>query len=111
MSCPLFGCELVVLSLPLHLRRNRRALAFARTCHGASKVLQSGICRDRASTEAVRVAADIFSSTIREYSTGEHLPRPIIRLRRQIVSHEAKVSSVNITGIEVGFRRRFFIAR
>jgi hypothetical protein len=59
----------------------------------------------------VRVAADIFSSTIREYSAGEHLPRPIIRLRRQIVSHEANVSSVNITGTEVDFRRRLFIAK
>jgi hypothetical protein len=39
------------------------------------------------------------------------LPRLIIRLRRQIVSHEANVSSVNITGTEVDFRRRLFIAR
>jgi hypothetical protein len=51
----------------------------------------------------VRVAADIFSSTIREYSAGEHLPRAIIRLRRTIVSQEANASSVIIAGIELGF--------
>jgi hypothetical protein len=80
-------------------------------CQGASKAVQSGVCLDRASPEAVHVAADIFSRTIREYSAGEHLPRPIIRLRRQMVSQEANVSSVNITGIAVGLRRRLFIAR
>lgn len=44
------------------------------------------------------MAADIFSSTISEYSAGEHLPRLISTLLHQMVFHDAKVSSVNITG-------------
>ena len=96
--------------LVYHFRRSRRAFAFARPCQGASNVVQFEICGDRARTDAVPLAADIFSSTIREYSAGEHLPRAIIRLRRAIVSQEANASSVTIAGIELGFRRRrFFI--
>jgi hypothetical protein len=60
-----------------------------RPCQGASKGVQSGTCLDRARTDAVRVAADSFSSTIREYSAGEHWPRAIIRLRRAVVSQNA----------------------
>ena len=48
--------------------------------------------------------------TIREHRPAS-ISRPIIRLRRQMVSQEANVSSHNITGIAVGFRRRLFIAR
>jgi hypothetical protein len=62
-------------------RRNRRALPLARTCQGASKAVNVGACRDRASTDAERVAATIFSNTIREYSAGEQLPCAIMRLR------------------------------
>jgi hypothetical protein len=49
--------------------------------------------------------AAIFSSTMREYSAGEHLPHAIIRLRRPTVSNEAKAISIIITGIEAGLRR------
>jgi hypothetical protein len=62
-------------------RRNRRALALARTCQGASRAVHVGACPERANTDADRVAADIFSRTIREYSAGGHLPRAIMRLR------------------------------
>ena len=51
----------------------------------------------------MRLAADIFSSTIREYSAGEHLPRAIIRLRRAIVSQEANASSVTIRASSLVF--------
>jgi hypothetical protein len=63
------------------IRRNRRTLALARTCQGASKAVHVGACPERVSTDADRVAADIFSITIREYSAGEHLPHAIMRLR------------------------------
>jgi hypothetical protein len=98
---------------PLYrFRRNRRAFAFARPCQGDRRAVQSGRFLDRTSVDAEPVVADIFSSTIREYSAGEHLPRAIIRLRCAIVSHEAKASSDIITGSELGFRRRRrFIAR
>jgi len=46
---------------------------------------------------------------MREYSAGEQLPRLISRLLHQMVFHDAKVSSVNITGTEVDVRRRLFI--
>jgi hypothetical protein len=62
-------------------RRRRRAFDLARTCQGASRAVQLGACRERAKTDAERVAADIFSNTIREYSAGEQLPRAIMRLR------------------------------
>jgi hypothetical protein len=88
-----------------YFRRNRRAFALARPCQGASKAVQSGTCLDRARTDAVRVAADSFSSTIREYSAGERSPRAIIRLRRAIVSQDANASCVIIAGIKLGFRR------
>ena len=83
--------------------RNRRAFALARLCQGASKGVQSGTCLDRARTDAVRVAADSFSSTIREYSAGEHSPRAIMRLRRAIVSQDAHASCVIIAGIKLVF--------
>jgi hypothetical protein len=40
--------------------------------------VQLSACFDRESTDAERVAAAILSSTIREYSAGEHFPRAII---------------------------------
>jgi hypothetical protein len=52
--------------------------------------------------------AAIFSSTIREYSAGEHLPRAIICPRRPIVSQEANANS-NIIGNETDFLRRCFL--
>ena len=82
----------------------------ARRCHGATIALQSGVRSNRANADAERVAADIFSSTIREYSAGEHLPRAIICPRRPIVSQDANAISIIIKGTEVGFLRiRFFI--
>ena len=62
------------------------------------------------SMDAERVVAAVFSSTIREYSAGEHLPRAIICPRRPIVSQDANAISIIIKGTEVGFLRiRFFI--
>jgi hypothetical protein len=93
-----------------HFRRNRRAFDFALRCHGARTAVQSGVRRDRARADAERVAADIFSSTILEYSAGEHVPLTIICPRRPIVSQEANASSIIITGKapDLG-RERFFI--
>jgi hypothetical protein len=72
---------------------------------------QSGACLDRASTDAERVAADIFSSTIREYSAGEHVPRAIIKVRRPTVSHEENANSVIIPASDAGLLRlRLLIA-
>jgi hypothetical protein len=72
---------------------------------------QSGACLDRASTDAERVAADIFSSTIREYSAGEHVPRAIIRVRRPTVSHEENANSDIIAANDAGLLRlRLLIA-
>jgi hypothetical protein len=72
---------------------------------------QSGACLDRASTDAERVAADIFSSTIREYSAGEHVPRAIIKVRRPTVSHEENANSVIIPANDAGLLRlRLLIA-
>jgi hypothetical protein len=54
--------------------------------------------------------AAIFSSTMREYSARVQVPSAIIRLRRAIVSQEAKASSAIIKGRGGGGRReRFFI--
>ena len=94
-----------------HFRRSRRAFEVARRCQGAIRAVQSGACLDRASADAERVAADIFSTTIREYSAGEHLPRAIIRLRRPTVSHEENANSVIITATDAGLLRlRLLIA-
>ena len=54
---------------------------------------QSGAFPDRASKEAERLVAAIFSSTMREYSAGEHFPHAIMRLRRPTVSHDAQAIS------------------
>jgi hypothetical protein len=82
----------------------------ARICQGAKTAVQLGTRFDRESTDADRVAAAIFSRTIREYSAGEHFPRAIICPRRPIVSQEANAISIIIKGTEVGFLRiRFFI--
>jgi hypothetical protein len=88
-----------------YLRRNRRTFDVARTCHGARSVAQSGAFLDRASKEAERLVAAIFSSTMREYSAGEHFPDAIMRLRRPTVSHDARAISIIITGSEAGLRR------
>jgi hypothetical protein len=67
--------------------------------------------RNRASMDAERVAADIFSCTIRVYSAGEHVPRAIIRLRRPMVSHDENANSVIITANDAGLLRlRLLIA-
>jgi hypothetical protein len=68
-----------------------------------------GLRRDRESEAADRVAADIFSITIREYSAGEHEPRPIIAPRRPMVSQEASASSIIISGNGMDFLRRRFL--
>jgi hypothetical protein len=68
-----------------------------------------GACPDRASADAERVAADIFSSNIREYSAGEHVPRAIIRLRRPTVSHEASANSVTMTVKDADLLRLCFL--
>jgi hypothetical protein len=88
-----------------HLRRRRRAFDLARTCQGARTAVQSARRLDRASTDAERVAADIFSSTIREYSAGEHLPCVTRRQRWPIVSHDASANSAVMTGKKLGFVR------
>ena len=93
-----------------HFRRSRRAFDVARRCQGARTAAQLGVRLDRESTDADRVAAAIFSRTIREYSAGEHFPRAIICPRRPIVSQDAIAISIIIKGTEVGFLRiRFFI--
>ena len=55
------------------------------------------------------MAAAIFSTTIREYSAGEHFPRVINCPRRPILSHEANANSNIITGNETDFLRRCFL--
>jgi len=49
--------------------------------------------------------AAAFSVTIRRYSAGVQLPRAIIELRRAIVSHEAAINPIIISG-NGGRRRR-----
>jgi hypothetical protein len=88
-----------------HLRRNRRALDVARRCQGARSAVQPGAFPGRDSREAVRLVAATFSSTIRVYSAGEHLPYAIIRLRRPTVSQDASVNSIIMRGSEAGDRR------
>jgi hypothetical protein len=83
-------------------------LDFAFRCQGANTAVQSGVLFDPESTDAERAVAAIFSSTIREYSAGEHLPRAIICPRRPIVSQEANANS-NIIGNETDFLRRCFL--
>ena len=78
----------------------------ARRCQGAKTAVQSGPRRDRESEDADRVAADIFSITIREYSAGKHVPRAIIALRRPMVSQEASANSIIISGKGAGLLRR-----
>jgi hypothetical protein len=68
-----------------------------------------GACPDRAIADAERVAADIFSRTIREYSAGEHVPRAIIRLRRPTVSQEANANFVTLTVNDADLLRLCFL--
>jgi adenine-specific DNA methylase len=68
-------------------------------------VAQSGAFPDRENKEAERLVAAIFSSTMREYSAGEHFPHAIMRPRRPTVSHDAHAISIIITGSEAGLRR------
>jgi hypothetical protein len=82
----------------------------ARRCQGAKIAVQLGLRRDRESEDADRVAADIFSITIREYSVGEHLPSAIIAPRRPMVSQEASASSIIISGRTDFLRRRFLMS-
>jgi hypothetical protein len=90
------------------LARSRRALDLAFRCQGARTAVQSGVRRDRESTDTERVVAATFSSTIREYSAGEHLPRAIICPRRPIVSQDANAISIIIKGNGTDFLRRRF---
>jgi hypothetical protein len=92
-----------------HFRRSRRALDLAFRCQGARTAVQSGVRRDRESTDTERVEAATFSSTIREYSAGEHLPRAIICPRRPIVSQDANAISIIIKGNGTDFLWRRFL--
>jgi hypothetical protein len=74
----------------------------ARRCQGARSAAQSGAFPDHASRTAERLVAAIFSSTMREYSGGEHFPFAIMRLRRPTDSRDAKAISIIITGTETG---------
>jgi hypothetical protein len=76
---------------------------------GAKTADQSEPRRDRESKDADRVAADIFSITIREYSAGGHLPSAIIAPRRPMVSQEASANSIIISGNGTDFLRRRFL--
>jgi hypothetical protein len=53
--------------------------------------------------------ATALSIVMRRYSECEHLPWAIIRLRRAIVSHDAIINSVNISG-SARWRRRMSFA-
>jgi hypothetical protein len=92
-----------------HFRRSRRALDLAFRCQGARTAGQSGVRLDRESTDTERVVAATFSSTIREYSAGEHLPRAIICPRRPIVCQDANAISIIIKGNGTDFLRRRFL--
>ena len=95
-----------------YLHRNRRAFDVARTCHGARRAPQSEAFPDRASKEAERLVAAIFSRTMRGILGWRALPHAIMRLRWPIVSHDAQASSIIIAGTEVGLRRaRLVISR
>ena len=95
-----------------HLPRNRRAFDLALRCQGARTAVQSGVRLDNESTDTERVVAATFSSTIWEYSAGEHLPRAIICPRRPIVSQDANAISIIIKGNGTDFlRRRFLMVR
>jgi hypothetical protein len=50
-------------------------------------------------------AAAIFSRTMRRYSAGEHVFRAISNVRRAMVSQEASINSVIITGSDDVLRR------
>jgi len=85
--------------------RSRLAFAVALACHGASNEAADGAFRDRPSKAADWPSAAAFSCTILAYSVGEHVPCTIIRLRRPIVSQEARLSSIIIPGRDRATRR------
>jgi hypothetical protein len=74
----------------------------ARLCHGTSAALFPSPYIT-ASADCCNAAA--FSDVMRWYSAAEHVPWTIIRLRSAIVSHDAIINSVIISG-RARLRRR-----
>ncbi len=100
---PPFGSRRIAqLGQAPYFPRSRRALDVARVCQGAISAIQSGTGPDRISAAQDRSEAAIFSSSIRAYSVGEHVPCTIIKLRQPIVSQDANASSIIITGNDAG---------
>jgi hypothetical protein len=76
-------------------------------CHGSINAdAVGGFDRPRSADD--RLNAIAFSCTIRAYSAGEHVPRAIIKVRRPIVSQEARVISSKVSGSNVDRRRLRF---
>lgn len=67
----------------------------ARLCHGA----RTAVCpRPDITAIADCRSAAAFSIAMRRYSAGEQVPCTIIRLRREIVSHDAIINSAITSG-------------
>jgi hypothetical protein len=89
--------------------RKRLALATARRCHGAN--IETGVALPpvEISADPAAAAASAFSLNIRLYSAGEHLFSAISNPRSVTVSHDAKINSVIMVGIDVLRRLRAFM--
>ena len=92
------------------LRRNRRELGLARSCQGLRMPAKSSRFFNRATTHTEPAVAASFSSTVLEYSAGEHLCRDISRVRQAIFSQDASTSPVSINGAYLA-RLRFLIGQ
>jgi hypothetical protein len=66
----------IVIARTRHFRRSRRAFDVSRRRQGAITAVQLGACLDRASTDAERDAADIFSTTILNTRLANTCPEP-----------------------------------
>ena len=80
------------------LTRGKRVLAAERAFQGASSRTAETLPRPLNRAAHDRAAASFFSFVIRRYSAGEHLPVVINNVRRAIVSHELKATSVSSHG-------------
>ena len=77
------------------LRRSRFALAWVRLTKGANTAVWLRPVMSAAIDICTAVA---FSAVMRRYSAGVQVPRAIIKVRRNIVSQDARVSRAIIIG-------------
>lgn len=82
-----------------HFRRRRFAFAVAGPCHGRMAATTAvAPVRPEAKILVERLVAVSFSAAMRRYSSGGQVPEIIKRLRRAMVSHDAKTNSIHICG-------------